>query len=506
MSLSKKAIRGTFFVAVNSYLSLFIYFLAGVALARRLPPADFGLFRISLFYVDLFGRLREFGLDKALIHKQEDLKTAYRTHFVLQALLSVLALLCVVAFSPWLKGYSPSVFFFTLILSVAVIFQALGSTQRIFLEKNLFFKKTALIDIISLLISSALSVYLALIGWGALSLVAGYASNLLLSAVLLWIFGSWRPKFSELFHLSASEIKWFFKFGFFLFVGGITTFILYKYNDFILGTFLSITALGFYSRAFNYAQIPTSLVTGVISKVALPTYSVLQKDKEKLSEAFTIVLKSIVRISFPFSLMLFLVAEDMILFLLGSTWLPMVPIFRILLIYGVLRSIFDDLGELFTAVGKPKFVSFYLILQAVLSLILAPVLTRFYGSEGAALSLSIVLAVGVGVAYFLLRRVIRLSSLSIFLPTSLVTVLTAVSFALVTPYLRLGSVAPLFSLLSKLGILGIFYLLFLSILDGKSLLKDLRYLVSKVKATSPKDQSDEFELRMNEGERTEHDI
>ena len=120
MSMAKRALTGTFFVAVNSYLSLFIYFVSGVILARLLSPADFGVFRISLFYVDLFGRVKEFGLDKALIHKQEDLPKAYRTHFTLQFSLSVLGLLVSIIFSPIiLKFYSPPVLAFIIAISIS---------------------------------------------------------------------------------------------------------------------------------------------------------------------------------------------------------------------------------------------------------------------------------------------------------------------------------------------------------------------------------------------------
>ncbi len=479
MSMAKRALTGTFFVAVNSYLSLFIYFVSGVILARLLSPADFGVFRISLFYVDLFGRVKEFGLDKALIHKQEDLPKAYRTHFTLQFSLSVLGLLVSIIFSPIiLKFYSPPVLAFIIAISISYIFQSLSATQRISLEKNLLFSRTAVIDIASLIISSLLSVVLAFKGYGALSLVVGYGSNFILSFIFLWALRPWKVKISEVFLFDKKEIIWFLKFGSFLFVGGLTTFILYKYNDFILGTFLSVTVLGFYSRAFNYAQIPTSLITSVVSKVALPTYAALQNDRAKLSEAFSIVLKNIVRISFPFSILLYIVADDFTAFLLGPKWLPMVPIFRILLIYGVFRSIFDDLGELFTAVGKPKYISFYLLIQALVSLLLSPVLTRYFGAQGSALSLSLVLIVGVLFSYSLIRKVIVINIVPIFLPTISISLLTLLSFEVVMLKFNLDFSNSFTALFTKGFIFGCFYFFYLLIIDGRSLITDLRYFLS----------------------------
>ena len=450
MSTAKRALTGTFFVAINSYISLLIYFIAGIFLARILNPSDFGVYRIALFLVDLFSRFKEFGLDQALIHKQEGLDKAYRAHFTLQLTLSLLSLVASVVLAPVIVSYySPVVFTFIILISISYIFQALGSTQRISLEKNLLFKRTALVDIVSLALSSTISVVMAFSGFGALSLVAGYSLNIIFSTAMLWIIRPWRVPLREILIFEKAELLWFIKFGFFLFIGGLTTFILYKYNDFILGTFLSVTALGFYSRAFNYAQIPTSLITSVISKVALPTYSSLQNEKEKLSETFFIVLKSIVRVSFPLSLVLYLVADDFTVFILGNKWSPMVPIFRILLIYGVLRSVFDDLGGLFTAVGRPKIVSKYLFIQAIAILLLAPVLTYLYKAPGSAISLSIVLALGIVLAYTFLGRIIKIKTLDVFLPTMIICALTLLGFKFTVFKFNLNFGEPLVSLVSK---------------------------------------------------------
>lgn len=479
MSIAKKALTGTLFVAANTYVSMFISLITGIFLRRILGsagPADYGIYRLALFFADLFGRAREFGLDKALIHRQENLTESYKTHFTLQLSLSTLSFFVALASGPIMLRYYPAyIYYFLIIISFGYILYSLSSTQRVYLEKNLNFKTTTIIDFITLLLSSIISILLAFRGWGALSLVIGYSANYLFSFVLFWFVRPWKVTIRGAFNFDKDDIKWFLKFGSFLFFGGLTTFVLFKYNDFILGTFLNPAVLGYYATAFNYAQIPTSVITGVISRVALPTYSSLQNDKEKLSEAFSIVLKSIVRLSFPLSLILYLVADDFTVFILGNNWSPMVPIFRILLVYGVLRSVFDDLGELFTAVGKPKYVSIYLFIQALVSLGLAPILTNIYRASGAAISLSIVLAIGVIIAYQFLKRVVRIPILSIFLPTIVICVLTLISFKFVVFRFGLNWSYPLYSLMTKGIVFSVIYLLFMTLIDGKAFLKDFKF-------------------------------
>lgn len=478
MSTAKKAIKAAVFVAFHSYSSIFVAFVTGIVLARLLDPADFGLYSLSIFFWELLGRFKEFGLDKALIHKQENLEKSFRTHFTLQVIFYLMGLLLAIIFYPILaRAYSQKVATFVVILGVFVLFQGLSSTQKVFLEKSLKFKWTVVFDLISLMFSSLVTIFLAFRGFGALSLVFGYGLNFFFNFIFLWWWRPWRVSWRDLILFDRAEIKFFLKFGLFLFLGGLTTFILFRYNVFILGTFLSLAALGYYSRAFNYAQIPTSIITGVVSRVALPTYAALQNEPVKLAQTFNIVLKSIVRVSFPLSLILYMTADDFTVFVLGPKWIPMIPIFRILLIYGVLRSIFDDLGELFTAVGQPKIVSFYLFFQALLTLVLAPFLVFRFQAEGAAFSLVIVLAVGVFLGYFLARRVVKIDWLSVFGPTSLVCLLTFLGFKLAVSAFGLNLADPLASLLTKAGVFAFFYLIFVIIFDGRAVYNDWRHLI-----------------------------
>lgn len=492
MSTGQKALKGTIFVALNNSLANLTALVSGVILRRILEPSDFGVYRLSLFFLDLFNRIKEFGFDKALIHRQENLEKSYRTHFSLQFLLSFLVLAVALISFPFLsRFYPPTVLFFLIILAVFSVFQSLSNTQRVYLEKNLNFSRVVSIEIVSLLLSSSLAILLAVKNFGALSLVIQYGSNFFFIFIFLWWLRPWRVQIGQLFLFEKSEMLWFFRFGFFLFLGGLTTFTIFKINDFLLGTLSTLSALGYYSTAFNYAQLPTSQITSVISRVALPTYSALQNDRVKLTGAFTIVLKTIVRISFPLSLVLYMTADDFFMALFGPKWIPVIPIFRILLIYGVARSVFDDLGELFTAVGKPQFVSFYLFIQSALSLFLAPLLIFSRGSEGAATSLSVVLVVGVVIAYILVRRVIRFNPLTTFLPTISVCLLTFFAFKYVVFYFNLSANTAWVNLILKGLVFGFFYLLFLAIIDGRQFWTDLQFMLAHLRLKEEK--VEEFE-------------
>jgi len=313
--------------------------------------------------------------------------------------------------------------------------------------------------------------------YGVWSLVAGNTINTFLVFIGLWIFRPWklRLKFDK-------EIaRWFLKFGFYLWIGAIVTFILFQYNDFIVGTLLGAATLGFYAKALKFAELPNSMVTSVISRVALPTYSKLQNEKQKLETSFNLVLRNIVRISLPITLILFFTAHEFTLVLIGEKWLPMVPIFKLLILYSFLRAIFDDAGAFLTAIGKPQIVSKYISLQAVVLLVLTPILVKTSGVDGAAISLDAVMLLGVVIAYYCVSKKISLSLSSVFVPSFVSAAVTTLFYLVVSNWYNFNTLIPLMSLVLKGAAIGGVYALTSLIIEGKRIREDVLYFLKSMK-------------------------
>lgn len=471
MKIGQKAVQSTIYASINTYASLGITIVSSIIMARLLVPEHFGVVALGNFFLSLFGRVREFGLDYALIHRQEDLTEAFKVHFTLQVGLALVNFLLVLLSVPFLsRYYSQEVMAVLIVLALATILKAASSTPRVYLEKELNFKLTTIVDIVALFLSVILGVASAVSGLGLWSLVILNVSGIVITFLGLTIFSGWKIALS----FNRQIIKWYLSFGIFLFIGAITSFILFQYNDFILGTFLGTAVLGFYTKAFQFAQLPTGLVTAVVSKVALPTYSKLQSDREKLGVAFNLVLRNIFRASAPFSLILFILAEDFVAFFLGEKWLPMVPIFKLLLIFSMLRPIFDDTGAFLTAIGKPHLLSKYLSIQAVVLLVLTPLMVVLYQENGAAISLNLVMVLGILLSYYYANRHIRIDYRNIFLPTLAATALTYLTVLLVHQIFPLTDVSTIGRLIINGALVVGTYASLVYLLESKSLKEDIR--------------------------------
>ena len=105
----------------------------------------------------------------------------------------------------------------------------------------------------------------------------------------------------------------------------------------------------------------------------------------------------------------------------------MVPMIRLLLVYASLRPIFDNTGELFTALGKPRIAGWILMAQAAAVLVICPPLTYFWGAQGAAVAVGMVMAVGVVLAYRQIPQYVNISFATVFAPPLASAVLGAVA-------------------------------------------------------------------------------
>lgn len=471
--LIHKAARGTVYVFLGSYAVTAINFISGIVLARILAPEHFGILALAVFYWTAFSVLKDWGAESAVLYRQEKIRETSSTLFFLQVGLSSLAILLALASSFLLKKvYDPQVGVILLVLASFSVVEAMGSIPKTLLEKKIEFQSLSILEVLATLFAAGLAIALALFHFGVWALVAQRISAIFVKTAGFWILSRFRPTFAFDFGM----VRWFLKdFGIPIFLSSLASLFLFQYDNFLVGTLVGTTALGFYTRAYSLATLPTQLITQVISRVAFPVYSRCQDDREKLARAFALFLKAIWRLSLPLAMSLFVLAPELIEFLLGEKWLPSVPLLRILVGYSLARILLDDTGPLFSGgLGKPKITTEIVVVQAVLLVILGSLMTYFAKATGTALAVDLVMFVGVLLAYRRIHEELKLTFSEIFL-APLVSSFGALIVVTIMTRINL-----LESLLLRLILIGggliLSYLLFISILEGRKLWGEVQIL------------------------------
>jgi O-antigen/teichoic acid export membrane protein len=176
-----RAVRGSLYSVGASMVTLVLGITRSILLARLLLPEHFGVVALALFYLGLASRLRGFGLNMALIHRQEVDETFLRTLFTLRIGLDLATsglLLMVAPFLQRMYPQMPGLGSVIAVLIVAYILSDLSSLQETLLRKRLAFSYLAWMDILASAVMTLVAPYLAWRGWGIWALVAERLSGL----------------------------------------------------------------------------------------------------------------------------------------------------------------------------------------------------------------------------------------------------------------------------------------------------------------------------------------
>ena len=215
-------------------------------------------------------------------------------------------------------------------------------------------------------------------------------------------------------HLDASqktsEYYTLWDFGKWILGGTILTFLLVQGDDIFVGKVLGVTALGFYTLAYRYSNMPATEITHVISQVTFPTYSKLQDNIKKLREAYLKVLQLTAFLSFLAAGVIFIFAYDFTVLILGDKWIPMVLTLQVLVVWGLTRSIGACTGPLFRAVKKPDISTKMMAARFVIFIIFVYPFTITWGIVGTAMTVAIAGLITRPITDYLAINVIKCSA------------------------------------------------------------------------------------------------
>jgi O-antigen/teichoic acid export membrane protein len=125
-------------------------------------------------------------------------------------------------------------------------------------------------------------------------------------------------------------------------------------DDIVVGRLLGAASLGIYQIGYRYSNLPTTEVTRVLQDVALPAYAKVQSNADRLRRAFLEALGTTSLVSIAFAGYIWVITPDFVQLVLGTRWLGVIPVMRLLAIWGAAESVSEIPIALFEAIGKPQ--------------------------------------------------------------------------------------------------------------------------------------------------------
>jgi len=122
------------------------------------------------------------------------------------------------------------------------------------------------------------------------------------------------------------------------------------------GRVLGQGALGFYAMAWNLANAPIEKVTSLVTTI-IPSYlAAMKHDMAALRRYLRTLTEGVALATFPATIGLALVSNELIPFALGDRWRGAIVPLQVLAVYTSFRSIVSLLPKVLTSVGNARFV------------------------------------------------------------------------------------------------------------------------------------------------------
>jgi len=348
-ALGRRIGQGLRWSFLNNAVGRIGSFLSGILIARILVPADFGVYAVALVVLNVMLSMNELGVSLAIVRRVGSVAPIAPTVNTV-ALVSSGVLFAAAWFSaPALAGAlgAPGAVGVVRLLGVGVLIDALTAVPVALMTRAFMQRRRLQIDLIAFVISTPITIGLALTGHGAWGLAWGAVAGNLVSGILsvLWAPEHYRPGFDR---AVARELLGF---GLPLAGASVLLFLMLNVHYVVVGSVLGPTALGLFMMAFNLCSWPMTLVSSAIRRVSMAAFARFAEQGTG-ADGFRKAVFLVMALTAPLFVLLASYAPEIVVFLYGRTWAPAAAAVPALAVFGLARIAVELVYDYLVAVGR----------------------------------------------------------------------------------------------------------------------------------------------------------
>jgi PST family polysaccharide transporter len=364
--------------------------VATVVLARLLLPADYGLVAMVTAITGMAQAFADLGLSPATIQQPEINHEQVSTLFWINVGFGLALMSITASLAPALAWFyrDSRLVAITLVVSSTFIINGLRVQHDALLRRQMRFKALAVRDIISYLIAVSIAIILAWYGARYWALVALPLILNTTSLLLSWLMVRWLPGLPR----RGVGVRSIVKYGGNVAVSYFILNIARSTDSILIGWRWGAGPLGLYSRASNLLMLPVRQLGIPASAVAIPAFSRIQADPDRLARYYLRTVNVIMWISAPIFGFLFVAAKPVIVLALGARWQEAAPVFQLLAIFALGQLLID--ATVWLLVSRGKSLHFLQLVLAVAPIMIAGYAAGLpFGIKAVALSGSLVMLI-----------------------------------------------------------------------------------------------------------------
>ncbi len=352
-SLTGQAFRGLSWSFLGAIGQAFLQFVAIAVLSRLVTVEEFGTAAAAAVVAGLAVMLSQLGIGAAVVQARRLDRADISSAFILASALGLVLAALLIAVAPVVGPIVglPADASYLQLLSVVLVLGALSVVAQGLLQRQMRFRALALVDLVSYAVGYlGTAVTLAVAGFGAVSLIWGQIAQAAVAAVvsLVLVRHGLRPPGLAALRRSARRL---FGFGSAYSLSQFGNWVATNGDNLVVTSLLGPSALGIYTRAYQLLVQPANLIGSVADKVLFPAMSRIQDDHSRLSRAYVTANSLVAMVTLPASVLLFVLAPEIVAILLGPGWEAVALPLQIFALVLLPRTAYKISGSLTRATG-----------------------------------------------------------------------------------------------------------------------------------------------------------
>ncbi len=327
-------------------------FLVTIILARLLTPSDFGIIAILMAIVSMASVLFDIGLAGALIQRKRVLDIHYTSVFYFNITTGFLLTILMSVFAPDIAAFyhNSSLECYLEVISILFTLIAFHTVQTVILKRHLNFKQLTKLNLLASLGSGFIGVSLSFLDFGIWSLILQVIFREVLFNINIWRSSPWKPSLK--FSLKALKQLW--SYGFHMFLAQVLTTVYQKLDYMIIAKLFPVSTLGYFHQAKQLNTFAITYFSSSLMSVLFPLLSKIQYNTKRFQSVVIKLLGLLLFVTFFILGELFLIADELIPFLLGEQWEASIAYFKLFLLSGFAYPISALMVDVLKSRGKSK--------------------------------------------------------------------------------------------------------------------------------------------------------
>jgi O-antigen/teichoic acid export membrane protein len=352
-SLTGQAFRGMSWSFLGAIGQAALQFVAIAVLSRLVTVEEFGTAAAAIVVTGLAVTLSQLGIGAAVVQAKRLERPDIASAFIVASALGFLLAALLIAVAPVIGpivGLSRDASYLQL-LSLVLVLGSLSVVAQGLLQRQMRFRALALVDLVSYAIGYlGTAVTLAAAGFGAVSLIWGQIVQAAVSTVVSYalVRHDVRPRRPSVMLKSARRLL---AFGSAYSLSQLGNWMANNGDNLVVTSLLGPASLGIYARAYQLLVQPAVLIGSVADKVLFPAMSRIQDDHRRLSRAYVTANSLVAMLTLPASVLLFVLAPEIVAILLGPGWEAVATPLRIFAVVLLPRTAYKISGSLTRATG-----------------------------------------------------------------------------------------------------------------------------------------------------------